>query len=84
MAIVPDTGLQIRSLLAKDGTLQLSLARVPVVAPASDEVLIRVEATPINPSTVEKPPGPALTTRRSPGPTGGQDMSPTTCASSPM
>jgi NADPH:quinone reductase-like Zn-dependent oxidoreductase len=50
VAIVPDTGLQIRSLLAKDGTLQLSLARVPVVAPASDEVLIRVEATPINPS----------------------------------
>ena len=50
MAHVPETGLQIRSLLGKDGTLRLSLARVPVEEPKDDEVLIRVEATPINPS----------------------------------
>ena len=50
MANVPETGLQIRSLLAKDGTLRLSLARVPLEEPKNDEVLIRVEATPINPS----------------------------------
>lgn len=50
MANVPETGLQIRSLLGKDGTLRLSLARVAVEEPKDDEVLIRVEATPINPS----------------------------------
>lgn len=50
MANVPATGLQIRSLLGKDGELRLSLARIPVEEPKDDEVLIRVEATPINPS----------------------------------
>lgn len=59
MANVPASGLQIRSLLAKDGTLQLSLARVPVGEPAADEVVIRVDATPINPSDLGLLIGPA-------------------------
>ena len=50
MAHVPATGLQIRSLLGKDGALRLSLERIPVDEPKDDDVLIRVEATPINPS----------------------------------
>lgn len=50
MSPLPATGLQIRSLLTKEGQLQLSLARLPVPELAADEVLIRVEATPINPS----------------------------------
>jgi NADPH2:quinone reductase len=45
-----NTGLQLRSLIRKSGELELSLARVPVPEPAADEVVVRVEASPINPS----------------------------------
>lgn len=56
------TGLQLRSLV-KDGALRLSLERVPIPTPADDEVLVRVEATPINPSDLGLLLGPAdLTT----------------------
>jgi NADPH:quinone reductase-like Zn-dependent oxidoreductase len=44
------TGLQLRSLMKKSGELELSLARVPVEEPGPEEVIVRVEATPINPS----------------------------------
>ena len=44
------TGLQLRSLVKSSGELELSLARVPVQPPADGEVLVRVEASPINPS----------------------------------
>ena len=48
----PDTktGLQLRSLVKSSGELELSLVRTEIPEPASDEVIIRVEATPINPS----------------------------------
>jgi NADPH:quinone reductase len=46
----PSTGLQLRSTVTKDGVLELSLARVPVSEPKPDEVVVRVEASPINPS----------------------------------
>ena len=46
----PDQALQIRSLVRKSGQLELSLASVPVPSPATDEVVVRVEASPINPS----------------------------------
>ena len=59
MAIVPSSGLQLRSLLTKEGELQLSLARVPVGEPAADEIVIRVDATPINPSDLGLLIGPA-------------------------
>ena len=42
--------LQLQSLVTREGSLELSLARVPVPVPAEDEVLVRVEAAPINPS----------------------------------
>jgi len=45
-----ESGLQLRSLVNADGTLELSLARVQTPEPGPDEVLIRVEAAPINPS----------------------------------
>jgi len=45
-----DTGLQLRSLIKKSGELELSLARVPTPEPAADEVVVRIEATPLNPS----------------------------------
>jgi NADPH:quinone reductase len=44
------TGLQLRSLVKKDGDLEVSLTRVPTPLPAANEVLVRVEAAPINPS----------------------------------
>ncbi|MCW1430944.1 zinc-binding dehydrogenase [Novosphingobium sp. JCM 18896] len=46
----PDHGLQLTSTLEADGTLRLVLAEVSVDAPAADEVLVRLEAVPINPS----------------------------------
>jgi NADPH2:quinone reductase len=44
------SGLQLRSTIRSTGDLELSLVDTPFDAPASDEVVIRVEATPINPS----------------------------------
>lgn len=44
------TGLQLRSLVKASGELELSLAKVTVDAPGPDEVVVRIEATPINPS----------------------------------
>src|ERR1700712_5322694 len=44
------TGLELRSLIKKSGELELSLASVPIPEPGPDEVLVRVEASPINPS----------------------------------
>jgi len=49
-AAVPTQGLQLRSLVKKSGLLELSLASVPVPSPGPDEVVVRVEASPINPS----------------------------------
>ena len=52
----PLTGLQLRSLVtpcgASDGELVLSLQSIPTPVPAADEVLVRIEATPINPSDI--------------------------------
>jgi NADPH:quinone reductase-like Zn-dependent oxidoreductase len=45
-----ETGLQLRSLIKASGELELSLARVAIDEPAADEVVVRVEASPINPS----------------------------------
>ena len=45
-----DTALQLRSLVRANGELELSLQRVPIPEPGPDEVLVRIEATPINPS----------------------------------
>jgi NADPH:quinone reductase-like Zn-dependent oxidoreductase len=44
------TGLQLRSLIKKSGELEISLVNVPIPEPSADEVVVRVEASPINPS----------------------------------
>jgi NADPH2:quinone reductase len=44
------TGLQIRSLIRPEGVLELSLARVETPTPGPDQVVVRVEASPLNPS----------------------------------
>jgi NADPH2:quinone reductase len=42
--------LQLRSTVRKEGHLELSLAKVDMPKPGEDDVVIRVEASPINPS----------------------------------
>jgi NADPH:quinone reductase-like Zn-dependent oxidoreductase len=44
------TGLELRSLIKKSGELEISLASVPIAEPSADQVVVRVEAAPINPS----------------------------------
>jgi NADPH2:quinone reductase len=46
----PTSALQLRSAVKKNGVLELSLADIDTPKPGPDEVLIRVEAAPINPS----------------------------------
>ncbi|MBV9458282.1 MAG: zinc-binding dehydrogenase, partial [Bradyrhizobium sp.] len=50
MASQPTSGLQLRSLIKKSGELEISLLNVPTPEPKPDEVVVRVEASPINPS----------------------------------
>jgi NADPH2:quinone reductase len=47
---LPHSALQLRSLITPAGELELSLVDVPVPTPGPDEVLLRVEASPLNPS----------------------------------
>jgi NADPH2:quinone reductase len=50
MSDLPTSNLQLRSLVTSEGQLQLSLEDIPVTPPGDNEVLVRVEASPINPS----------------------------------
>jgi hypothetical protein len=47
------------SLIKKSGELELSLAKLPVPDPAPDEIVVRIEGTPINPSDLGLLVGPA-------------------------
>jgi len=49
---LPTTALQLRSTVQPDATLTVHLESVPVPVPGPDEVLIQVQATPINPSDI--------------------------------
>src|SRR3954471_14918032 len=53
------SGFQLRSLLKKSGELEISLANVPTPEPGPDEVVVRVEGAPINPSDLGLLIGPA-------------------------
>jgi NADPH:quinone reductase-like Zn-dependent oxidoreductase len=59
MAGHPASGLQLRSIIKASGELELSLAEVAVAEPTGDEVLVRVEASPLNPSDLGLLLGPA-------------------------
>lgn len=52
-------GRELRSTINADGRLVLSLARVELAEPDDDEVIVRVEATPVNPSDMGLLLGPA-------------------------
>jgi NADPH:quinone reductase-like Zn-dependent oxidoreductase len=45
-----ETNLQLRSLVKKSGELEVSLVSIPIEDPKPDEVVVRVEASPLNPS----------------------------------
>ena len=50
MPSLPDHFLQLRSTVTSSGQLRVMLAEVPMPVPGPDEVIIRIEASPINPS----------------------------------
>ena len=50
MTDLPTTHRRVVSTVTTEGQVRLSLQDVPVPAPGEDEVVVRVEATPINPS----------------------------------
>ncbi len=56
---VPNSQLQLVSSVSSNAKLTLQLKRIPVPQPTDDEVLIRVDATPINPSDLATLIGPA-------------------------
>jgi NADPH2:quinone reductase len=77
----PLTGLQLRSCVSSSGELHLGLAEFTVPAPGDDEVVVRIEAAPVNPSDLGLLIGPAdLATMRS----GGTADFPEVIASVPM
>ena len=53
------TGLELRSLITKTGQLELSLAKVEIPEPGPDQVVVKVQASPINPSDLGLLTGPA-------------------------
>ncbi len=53
------TGLELRSTVDADGWLTLNLEEVTYPTPGDDEVLVKIEAAPINPSDLGLLLGPA-------------------------
>jgi NADPH2:quinone reductase len=54
-----ESSLQLRSLVTPEGMLELSLMPTPTPDPEADEVVVRVEGAPINPSDIGLLLGPA-------------------------
>ena len=50
MSDLPSTGRQLRTEVTSAGELKLNLVDVPTAAPKPEQVVVRVEASPINPS----------------------------------
>ncbi|HEY1887331.1 MAG TPA: NADH oxidase, partial [Roseiarcus sp.] len=46
------TAHALHSLVTSDGRLKLSIEEAPVPAPGADEVVVRIEAAPLNPSDI--------------------------------
>lgn len=56
---MPVTGREMRSIISEDGMLTVSLEQVVLPDPVDDEVIVRIEAAPINPSDLGLLLGPA-------------------------
>ena len=50
MSDLPTSSRQLLSCVTSGGKLQLTIGETPVVAPGDAEVVVRIEASPINPS----------------------------------
>jgi NADPH:quinone reductase-like Zn-dependent oxidoreductase len=61
------TGLELRSTITAEGRLTLSLEEVAITEPGPDEVVVRIEAAPINPSDLGLLLGPADLATMRPG-----------------
>jgi NADPH2:quinone reductase len=48
----PASGLQLLSRVTPEGQLEISLVSIPTPAPAADEVVVRIDASPLNPSDI--------------------------------
>ena len=48
--LFPATTLELRSMVTDDGAVTLAMNRVDLPLPEADEVVVRIEAAPINPS----------------------------------
>jgi NADPH2:quinone reductase len=59
MVETPTHGLELRTTVGADGYLRLELVETPVRSPGPGEVVVRVEAAPINPSDLGLLVGPA-------------------------
>jgi NADPH2:quinone reductase len=59
MTSPPTKGLQLQSLISASGTLELSLVAIAIDPPTSDEVVVQIEAAPVNPSDLGLLLGPA-------------------------
>ena len=53
------TSIELRSEITPEGQLRLSLAEREVAPPGPDDVVVRVEAAPINPADLAELLGPA-------------------------
>ena len=53
------TGLELRSTVTGDGQLRLELLDAAIDPPGPDEIVVKVEATPLNPSDLALLLGPA-------------------------
>lgn len=51
-ADLPNGGLQIRSTVTEGGRLEIELAHAPILQPGPDQLVVKVEAAPINPSDI--------------------------------
>jgi len=47
---LPASYLQMLSTITEDGELRMELTEKPMPTPTADQVIIKIEATPINPS----------------------------------
>ncbi|MHB2167589.1 zinc-binding dehydrogenase [Alsobacter sp. R-9] len=67
-------GLELRTLITQDGQLRISLEAVTIGDPGPGEIVVRVEAAPINPSDLALLLGPADPATMAAGGTAGQPM----------
>ncbi|WP_322008752.1 NADH oxidase [Paraburkholderia sp. J12] len=59
MHTIPASAQELRSLITPEGQLQLSLEEVAVPVPSAEEIVVQIQAAPVNPSDIISLLGPA-------------------------